>query len=219
MYKRQGPGIAPDVVARLFEPFTRSSSDPSSRHGTGLGLAISRSLARLMGGDLALVETGPGGSVFEALLPLPLAAPAEVTRDDEEVGRTSVGGLRALVVDDNPVNLRVAEMMLRHLGVAADVARDGAEAVRVVTLHPYDLVLMDVQMPGVDGLEATRRIRAWEAATGHAPTTIVALTAGALASDEVRCFDAGVDAYVAKPITLAMLESAVSRAMRGRSRA
>jgi signal transduction histidine kinase/CheY-like chemotaxis protein len=193
-----GPGIPAAERERLFEPFHQGDTSFGRRHGgAGLGLAISRELARAMGGDVDCVERGAaGGACFELTVPLPagVAQPAP----------PAPGGVRplrgdVLLVEDNPVNALVAQAMLERAGLRVETVGDGAAALERALRRRYDLVLMDCQMPGMDGFEATRRIRAAERAAGAAPMPIVALTANALEGDRERSLAAGMDEHLAKP--------------------
>ena len=210
-----GPGIGPEGLARLFQSFSQVDASTTRRHGgTGLGLAISGRLARLMGGDIGVRSTPGAGSTFwftvrlgtaaaEQCVDVPeAAAPAPVAT----VGPASVAGLRVLVAEDNEVNQMVVGEMLRRLGVAHDVVNDGRAAVAAVAGGRYDLVLMDCQMPELDGFGATAAIRAAEAARGGGGgggggrLPIIALTANAITGDRERCLAAGMDDYLTKPL-------------------
>jgi signal transduction histidine kinase/ActR/RegA family two-component response regulator len=206
-----GPGIPPERRPLLFRDFTRLESSPGQEFGgAGLGLAISAALARAMGGRIGC-EDGPGGrgSLFWIELPLPEAAPppeATAPAPAREAGPRR----RVLVVDDVAPNRLVARILLEGAGHEVELAADGAEAVAAVQRGGFDLVLMDVHMPGVDGLEATRRIRALEGAARRVP--IIALTADALPDQMERCHAAGMDGHLAKPLDRASLLAVVGRA-------
>lgn len=176
----------------------------------GLGLSIVRHLTAEMGGLLA-VESEPGvGTTFALTASFPI-----VQREgrDEAQGRSSAppaaASLRVLVVEDNRTNQRVAAGLLGKLGHAATLASGGREAIDALAAEPFDLVLMDVLMPEMDGVEATRRIRAGEAGQAAASVPIIALTASATAGDRTACLAAGMTEFVAKPITLKSLASAL----------
>jgi PAS domain S-box-containing protein len=205
-----GPGIDAATKARLFAKFFQADSSVTRRFGgTGLGLAISRELALAMGGDIVVRDAAGGGSVFEVTLPLPRSAdrerPAPASPPSSGEGRWT--DKRILLVEDNDVNRYAAAKMLEALGVGIDEAEDGEAAVRLAATGRYDLILMDVQMPRLDGLEATRRIRASDGPNRTTP--IVALTANAFVEDVERCRAAGMDAHLAKPIRAATLRAAV----------
>ena len=209
-----GEGIAPEVLPRLFEAFAQADASTTRRHGgTGLGLALTRHTARLMGGD-AGAESVPGqGSRFwftarlrlaGASAPRPAAPPAatgpalpaRALGPAEQRLRARVAGHRVLLAEDNPVNREVAVELLQAVGLQVLTAGDGADALRQALAQPVDLVLMDVQMPGMDGLEATRRIRA----AGLRLLPIIAMTANAFGEDRAACLAAGMHAHVSKPV-------------------
>lgn len=197
-----GPGLTPEQQARLFHPFVQAEASTARRFGgTGLGLAICKQLSKMMGGDI-VVESEPGrGSIFRVVLELPYAertraAPAE----DEAPGLT---GRRILVAEDNVINQAVARAILEAAGAEIEVAEDGVQALDLLRSRPFDLVLMDVHMPHMDGIEALNRIRAGEAGAPDRP--VVALTADAMSGDDARLLALGFDAVEPKPIRPATL--------------
>ncbi|MGV3569942.1 MAG: ATP-binding protein [Ramlibacter sp.] len=208
-----GIGIPPEVQARLFTRFMQADASTTRRFsGTGLGLAIVRELARLMGGDVVLTSEAGRGARFTVTLPL-VAASAEPARPSAtaapEVRRHAE---RILVADDNEVNLVVIEGLLRKLGYAnVTCVRDGTEVVGAFDGATFDLVLMDCQMPAMDGFEATRRLRA-----SGARLPIIALTASAVLGDEERCIAAGMSGYLTKPISLPDLADSLREALEHR---
>ncbi len=224
-----GIGIDPDARERIFDSFIQADSTTTRKFGgTGLGLAIAKELASMMGGDIGLGETEGEGSTFwfttrssiVAQLPLPTerssveGAGALVVGDAKPSRPTTSGGppdakQQVLVVEDNRINQKVVCRMLDRLGASADVVSDGEEAVRAVTESAYALVLMDCQMPVLDGYEATRRIRGLAEPRGRVP--IVAMTAGAMTGDRERCLEAGMDDYITKPIEMTELEAVLER--------
>jgi len=199
-----GMGIAPDVQPRLFASFEQADSSISRLHGgTGLGLAITRKLAQLMGGDAGVHSVLGEGSTFWFTARLAKGAPgveagpspAAVTY--ESVLARDYPGRRVLVVEDEPVNRELAMALLEEAGLIVDLAEDGLEAVDRIARNRYDLVFMDMQMPRLDGLDATRRIRE---STPARALPIIAMTANAYAEDRARCLAAGMDDFITKPI-------------------
>lgn len=212
-----GIGIPAEERDRLFEAFYQVDPSITRRHGgTGLGLAISRQLVELMGGEIGVEERPGGGSRFSFTIragTVPAGAEPQRRRDDRPLLSAVPGSERfwprVLVAEDNLVNQKVAVAMLHRLGYLADVAADGAEAVMLVAGGSYVAVLMDCQMPVMDGYEATAEIRRREEPGAHMP--IIAMTAAALASDQERCLQAGMDGYVPKPVRPAALSAALDR--------
>ncbi|MEY4427913.1 MAG: hypothetical protein RLZZ182_602 [Pseudomonadota bacterium] len=216
-----GPGIAEIDRLRIFEAFTQGESGLSrARGGTGLGLSIARQLCQGMGGDL-VCDSIPGmGSTFTAtvvcevspdlLVPQPeeLARPA----DFSDSGWLTLGA-RVLLVEDNPVNVVVAEAMLRNLGYEVHTVADGLQAVHWLSHHSCDVVLMDCAMPVMDGFEATREIRRRELQAGASRLPVVALTAHLAAEERERCRDAGMDDFLSKPFDADDLQRVVERCL------
>jgi signal transduction histidine kinase/ActR/RegA family two-component response regulator len=211
-----GIGIPPDKVHRLFERFSQVDSSIGRRYGgTGLGLVISKHLVEAMGGDIGAESRQHQGSIFTFRLPVS-AAPAPTDLAPAQLRAVKLPtALRILLVEDNTVNQMLAMGMLQKLGCPADLARDGEEALEKVRRVDYDLVLMDMQMPKMDGLTATRAIRAMSLRN---QPQIVALTANAMESDRQLCLSAGMNDFLAKPFKIGELqEKIVAAAARGRS--
>ena len=203
-----GIGITPEVAAILFHPFIQADASTTRRFGgTGLGLAISKQLAKLMDGEIG-VESGPGGSTFWFSVRLGRESQlgrAAANRLPSPSGRK----LHILLAEDNAVNQMMAVRILNKLGHVVDVAANGKEALASLRRNPYDLVLMDIQMPEMDGIEATRRIRDGETVRPDIP--VIALTAHAMKEDRERCLAAVMDDYVSKPIQREELLGAIAR--------
>ena len=215
-----GLGIAREEQAKLFRKFSQLDNSNTRIHGgTGLGLAISRELALLMGGTIGVKsELGKGSEFwFTVRLSRPSSSAEKsggVSPQAMRVDKLEVAGQKVLVVDDNEVNLLVARRMLEQLGFDVDVATDGREAVDRSERGRYAAILIDSQMPGMDGNDATRRIRAREG--DGARTPIIALTANAMAPERNEAFEAGVDDYLSKPVFIEQLEAALARALNNR---
>ena len=204
-----GIGFDAGDADRLFRRFEQADGSITRRFGgTGLGLAICRQLSQLMGGSIS-AEGRPGaGATFSVELPLPLAANvAEAAGSD-----APAGGLHILVADDNPTNRKVAQLMLEALGAKVDCAENGEEAVQAVAAGGYDLGLIDLQMPVMDGLTAIREIRRREAVEGRARLPLVVLSANVMSEDVAASTAAGADGHIGKPIRTEELVEVVSRA-------
>jgi signal transduction histidine kinase/ActR/RegA family two-component response regulator len=197
-----GIGIAAETLPRLFSTFEQADNSTTRKYGgTGLGLAITRRIAELMQGE-AGVESAPGqGSTFWFTARLKKrgavsAAPEALESDAETLIQRDFAGCRILVVDDEPVNREVARMLLEDIGLGVDTAEDGERAVAMARQTAYAVILMDMQMPKLDGLDATRRIHQLP---GRAHTPIIAMTANAFADDKAKCFAAGMTDFLVKP--------------------
>lgn len=192
-----GVGIAEDKIDTVFEQFAQADASVTRVYGgTGLGLAITRKLVELMGGEIA-VHSSPGkGARFIVVLPLPEVAGETAAATSEAVQLPE--GLRILVVEDNDINAQIVIDMLKREHLKCVRVRNGVEALKALRQVKFDIVLMDCQMPEMDGFEATRQIRAW--ASERSRTPIVALTANAFAEDQAACLAAGMDAYLSKPV-------------------
>ncbi|WP_293450518.1 ATP-binding protein [Phenylobacterium sp.] len=212
-----GAGIARERLPQLFQRF--SQVDPTATRkfgGTGLGLAITRELVELMGGSVSATSAEGCGSAFTFELPLVRVgeARAEAAPPPEEA---TLPPLRILAAEDNQTNRLLLGAMLTPLGVELRMAADGAEAVEAFAKGAYDLVLMDIQMPTMNGVDATRAIRALEAERGLAPTPILALSANVMSHQVEEYLAAGMNGFVAKPIDLTALVGAIEDALAGRA--
>jgi signal transduction histidine kinase/ligand-binding sensor domain-containing protein/CheY-like chemotaxis protein len=209
-----GIGFAPEAKARLFESFTQADSSTSRKYGgTGLGLAICKRLVELMGGALG-ADSAPGkGSTFWFTVNLPVGREVEISRAETSPSEPQDHSNHArgvvLLAEDNPISQKVATKMLQRLGCQVDVAATGSAAVAMFERRKYDLILMDCQMPEMDGYEATRAIRAREKGAAHVP--VIALTASTLPGDRHKCMEAGMDDYLPKPIDRDMLKQVLDR--------
>ncbi len=202
-----GIGIAPEAIGRIFNPFEQADGSTTRKYGgTGLGLPICQRLVRLMGGEIQVLSTPGAGSTFSFSIRLPRTEPLHAPALDSPKGGSEAEKLlkaefahcRILVAEDDWVNQEVALELLREtLGFAVDVAPDGAEALEMALQHRYDLILMDMQMPELDGLGATQAIREID---GYSDVPIIAMTANAFAEDRTRCMDAGMNDFIAKPV-------------------
>jgi hypothetical protein len=215
-----GIGIAADKLPLLFGEFMQADSSITRRFGgSGLGLAISRRLAEQMGGSLAVSSEPGAGTTFRLCLTLPLAAapliPAVPPTDPSEPFAAALKTLgrpmRVLFAEDNPTNQFVAVQLLRGFDVHLDLVGDGLEAIDAARRFTYDAICMDVRMPEMDGLGATRAIRALGGPLARIP--IIALTANAFQEDIQACFDAGMDQFVSKPVNRALLVAALMKAL------
>ncbi|RAK68216.1 PAS domain-containing protein [Hymenobacter edaphi] len=198
-----GIGIATHQLASMFEPFTQASASTAREFGgSGLGLSISRGLAELLGGHLWAESTPGQGSTFHVELPLPPAEEAGTVQEPAAAYAAPAAGLppgsRVLLAEDNPVNQLLAATLLRGWGATVDTAVNGLQALELFDQQRYDAVLMDIQMPGMDGVTAARRMQAHPDAQ-RARTPVVALTAHALPGEAARCRQAGFVGYISKP--------------------
>ncbi len=203
----RGPGVAPERKGELFEPFAEMEPAGLRRpHGTGLGLAICRQLVKLLGGNIGIDDRPGGGAEFWFILPLAAAQSVPMAAGEPAPLRRARRA-RVLVVEDSPANQLVAATWLRKEGHHVDVVGNGREAVDAVAARPYDLVFMDLMMPEMDGLAATREIRRLPGPAGRVP--IIALTANVMAGDRERFLAAGMNGVLAKPVTGRMLSEAL----------
>jgi signal transduction histidine kinase/CheY-like chemotaxis protein len=214
-----GIGISPEALPRLFTPFGQVADGlPQRGGGTGLGLVISQKLVRLMGGEITVVSEPGKGSTFRFALDLPVAELSAIVRSvSTPASRTE--SLSFLVAEDNTVNQMIIEAMLRQLGHRVTVVPDGRQALAALAREHFDLVLMDCNMPELDGLQATRQLRAGAAGVYGADVTVIALTANAMDGDREICLAAGMNDFLSKPVSIHALRQAIDRARSRGSRA
>jgi PAS domain S-box-containing protein len=213
-----GIGIPSERLEHIFEPFTQVDATMQRRYGgTGLGLAISRKLAELMGGSLSVTSTLGGGStfVFHAVMDRVAAVVAPASDELTHEERESLIGLRVLAAEDKHINQVVVSRLLQRLASMVSVAKDGQEALECLSNSEFDVILMDCQMPNLDGLEATKRIR--DGDSKHSRIPIVALTANAFPEDKARCLEAGMNGFLTKPIREIQLARALLALKLGQS--
>ncbi|MEM1222485.1 MAG: ATP-binding protein, partial [Verrucomicrobiota bacterium] len=226
-----GIGIAEEEISELFQPFVQADGSTSrSFGGTGLGLSISKKLTALMGGDISCDSKKGNGSNFHVNLPLkknhntmvPKTKPSSEKK--EAIPKTlcsqseSSDSPKILVAEDNPVNRQVAGRFLKRLGCEAEFAINGAEALKKLKSGGnYDMIFMDCQMPVMDGYDATRAIREGHGGTENTSIFISAMTANAMQGDRKKCLDAGMDAYISKPISLNELQDIVNICRRSKT--
>jgi signal transduction histidine kinase/CheY-like chemotaxis protein len=212
-----GIGVDPDRLELMFQPFVQADVSTTREYGgNGLGLAIAKELVELMGGTIGASSDPGRGSTFWVDLSLPEVATTQTAsspRDERVVQlserRSDPNAALVLVVEDSPVNRLVAVHVLERLGFRAHVVNDGREALQALSTQRYDAVLMDCQMPDIDGYEATRELRRRENGSRHTP--VIAMTAHAMTGDRERCLDAGMDDYIAKPVRSQTLNEVLSR--------
>ncbi|ACL96531.2 hybrid sensor histidine kinase/response regulator [Caulobacter vibrioides] len=209
-----GVGLSPEMEHVLFEPFIQGDASATRRFGgTGLGLTICRALARMMGGDIEALARAERGSVFRVHVPVSTAEPEASVAVESEADLATA--MTILLVEDNPNNRRVVELLLEPTGAELVMAENGAEALTILATQRFDLILMDMQMPVMDGLTATREVRCLEAreGEGRTPTPIVMMTANASREHRDAAFAAGADGFITKPVTPATLYAGINTAL------
>jgi CheY-like chemotaxis protein len=210
--KDTGIGIPEDKADRLFQPFSQIDASTARRYGgTGLGLAISKKLVEMMNGRIWVNSEMGKGAIFyftinvQSIINAPVDSSNCISFAKADLHRDLDPSMRILLAEDNLVNQKVTLRMLNRLGFKADVTANGLEVLHALEHQPYDVVLMDVQMPEMDGLETTKAIRQrWSAGP-----KIIAMTASALKGDREMCLDAGMDNYISKPVRIGELAKAL----------
>jgi CheY-like chemotaxis protein len=209
-----GIGIKECAMQKLFQSFSQADTSTTRRFGgTGLGLSICKGLAQLMKGEIG-VKSRPGeGSTFWLKIPFQIGEkPAQRRETSLRPGLIQKAAQRMLVVDDNPINQKVAILILQKLGQYADGVANGSEALKILERIPYNLILMDCQMPEMDGFETTRRIRSHQVENLR-KIPIIAMTANAIKGDREKCIESGMNDYVAKPLRLDELCAAINHCL------
>ena len=211
----QGPGISAEAMNRLFSPFAQGSAEVARTYGgTGLGLTVSRELARLMGGDLTATSVEGQGAAFTLRLDLPAGEPTQANDDLDAAAPDLSQRIRVLAVDDHEINRRTIALVLQPLEVELATASDGHLALALLAERPFDVVLMDVNMPGIDGNETTRRLRASNGPNAGVP--VIGFSAGTEAEQVSACYAAGMTDWLAKPLEPKRLYDALQKAVQAR---
>jgi CheY-like chemotaxis protein len=202
-----GIGIPQNKIQSLFEAFTQVDSSTTRKYGgTGLGLQITKRLIELMGGEIRVESQLNEGSTFIFTVNLAAGSPTVTQTVERNTGHAPIAQKRILVAEDNQTNQIVISAMLKRLGYEFDICSNGQEAINALNTSTYSIVLMDCQMPIVDGFQATRNIRQQQ---NIKSTPIIALTAGVTDQEKKECFDAGMNDFLSKPIKLGLLKDAL----------
>ncbi|KAA3621168.1 MAG: response regulator [Proteobacteria bacterium] len=205
-----GIGMTQDVVDKLFRAFSQADTSTTRRYGgTGLGLNISYKLVKLMGGDMGVQSEPDAGTSFWLRVPVSVATEEDLDSELYAEDSVFVASGKALVVEDNKTNQMIVKKILESMGLAVETCDDGRSAVETAARSEFDLILMDCQMPEMDGLEATRRIRNQEQEQGRRRCAVLALTANAMSGDRERCLQAGMNDYLSKPLKREVLAQKV----------
>ncbi|WP_165062747.1 ATP-binding protein [Adlercreutzia sp. ZJ154] len=209
-----GIGMSPDFIDSVFEPFERERNEITSfTEGAGLGMSITKNIVDLMGGTIEVESQLDIGSKFTVTVPLKITDVQKPNESTEQTEPSKLSG-RVLLVEDNALNCEIATELIQSFGVDVDTANNGLEALKtIISAEPkhFDLVFMDCQMPLMDGLEATKKIRIFEQHKGFAHIPIIAMTANAFNEDRQKAMDAGMDGFMSKPISIIELEKTLQR--------
>ena len=219
--KDTGIGISAEAIARLFNAFTQADSSTTRRYGgTGLGLSISKYLTEQMGGRIRVESRVGRGSTFTAEIPLEIAQPDAAPPPDAAAPAEGAreGPLHALIVEDNATNRLILSHYLRRMGHSFDVATNGQQALALWEDHEYDVIIMDIQMPVLDGLVATRELRRRERASARSYTPIIALSADAMTEKRETALSVGMDSYLTKPVNLQEIADTIQTICAGAAR-
>lgn len=209
-----GVGMSAADIARVFEPFSQADESHTRRFGgAGLGAAIAKQLIDLLGGTLTVQSELGVGTEVTVVLPMPTIAPLTTQLDSHAVPAKILHPLRVLAVDDTPLNLQLLSAIMTKQGQHVTAVDSGAAALTAMAQGSFDVVLMDVQMPGMTGLEATQKIRQLEAQAQRRPTPVIAVTASVLMSDREAAAQAGMDGFVGKPIKIGLLNAEIARVL------
>jgi CheY-like chemotaxis protein len=211
-----GIGFDEEVRQRLFRRFEQADDSIRRRFGgTGLGLAISRSLIELMGGTIEVASEPGRGSTFSVVVPLEHVDGEAVEAEDDGFEGFDISGARVLLAEDHPTNQKVVQLVLDSVGIDPVIVENGKLALEALHAERFHVVLMDMQMPELDGLSATSQLRAWEREQGAPRTPVIMLTANALDEHVKASLEAGADAHLSKPIRADALIEAIVHAMAG----
>ncbi|SHI55579.1 Signal transduction histidine kinase [Tangfeifania diversioriginum] len=207
-----GIGISEDGQKKLFKEFSQTESSTSRKYGgTGLGLAICSNLTSLMGGEIGVTSTEGNGSEFWFSLKFGYKQQTQKDMPTEDINIPA--DIKILYAEDNPVNQRVTQLLLQKIGIECEIASNGQEAIEMYKTNPFDLILMDMQMPEVDGIESAKQIRKIEQNNGvENPVFIVAVTANTFSEDKQKCFNAGMNDFISKPFKEAELKRIIKNA-------
>jgi len=205
-----GRGISPDFADTVFAKFTRLEDNDQQEGGAGLGLYLSLKLARLLGGDLSFRSNAPGGSIFQLVAPL---APAIASTAPDTAETLTTESLRVLIAEDHQVNRAIFQLLLEPFNMTGTFVEDGKQALEAARTGAFDLILMDRQMPGLDGVDVTRQLRQWQAQHGQPRTPIIFVSANGAPQSIALAREAGADGYVTKPIIVEALAKEIARVL------